>query len=126
MYRPGKWTQVLLGSIGLALVLVLASSIARPAKGLPGEGTSAHYYTDSAFTNHVGMQMILRCNGSTGPVVGNVAEHVLEYSYDCHEGTYHPSRCMRYYWSCPVGGTPNQCQQYAPATTENCPPWFGI
>jgi hypothetical protein len=116
----------------LAIFALYLLAPTAPADAIPGWGLTLHYYSDASYTNHVGMQMLLRCNGSSGPVIGMWAPYAVEVEYDCHEQTYHPGRCLQYPpMSCHSADAhyPYQhwCQQTGPATPVNCPepfPWL--
>jgi hypothetical protein len=126
-FRSGRVTV-------MALVVWVFSVLAvgAPADAIPGWGLTVHYYSDANYTNHVGMQMLLRCNGSSGPVIGMWAPYAVEVEYDCHEQVYYPGQCMLYpQVSCHSADAhfpyPHWCQQAGPATPVNCPepfPWL--
>lgn len=106
-------------------------AIAVPAAAIPGWGVTVHYYSDANFTNHVGMQMLLRCNGSSGPVLGMWAPNAVEVEYDCHEQVYYPGRCLSYPSAILAGPDVHHSvphyHQSGPATEVNCPdpfPWL--
>jgi hypothetical protein len=125
--RSGKVTATALAIFALSLLALTV-----PADAIPGWGLTVHYYSDANYTNHVGMQMLLRCNGSSGPVIGMWAPYAVEVEYDCHEQVYHPGRCLLFPTASCHGPDSHYsfthwCQQTGPATQVICPepfPWL--
>ena len=74
----------------LVLILTLVSTFAVvvAAWALPKQMVEMTYYFDPGFSDQAGFQVTVRCNGTMGPLFGEVAEYSMELKTDCREQTF--------------------------------------
>lgn len=76
------------------LVVLIALLAPIPASALPRDMVETIFYSDPAFTDQVGWQVSVRCNGSTGPVWGEVGAYWVQVKSSCREQTTQVLGCM--------------------------------
>ena len=79
-------------AIGFAAVALALS--AAVVLALPRDMVELQYFHDEDMTDYAGMQIMVRCNGSQGPLWGELGEYSIETRSDCREQNV-ASTCYR-------------------------------
>ena len=118
--------KLVLGVLLIAALVGVAPIVLSPAvQALPDQSTTVFYYADENFTTALGWQMLLRCNGTTGPVHGQKGPYVMEFNDDCNPGPDYPEMCWDH--SDCIADNPNTwesletCVPYGPRVGISCP-----
>lgn len=105
-----------LAGLALCLAITLPS-----IQALPSHMVTRVYFTDPEMTDEIGVQIVLHCNGGSGPVWGMVGDWAQETKDACREQIQYEAICYRYYWACTNQSDPSTCYQTAPRQSISCP-----